>query len=184
MARLFPMFSAEEKQRSFTANATWTAPLTTLSITKATGKGAAGTPASSGSATYREDTTITRYDFASKPSVSVGPTLISRTFWDGKPLPADYCNPPISGGDSLYPDATSRQKCYYFDKVDESFNNPATTGASATFASGVAGTSRTFPGGSGGPATAVTYDNVPVTPGQAYSIVVPSGGSITITYLE
>lgn len=52
----------------------------------------------------------------------------------------------------------------------------ATTGASAT------GFGETFPGGVGGPATPVTHDNVAVTPSASYPLVIPSGGSITITY--
>lgn len=55
---------------------------------------------------------------------------------------------------------------------------PAITGSSAT------GFSKTFPGGAGGPATVTNFANVPVTPLASYSIVVPPGGSITITYYE
>ena len=56
------------------------------------------------------------------------------------------------------------------------------TGASATI-----GTTYTFPGGtySGGvgyPSVGATYNNIPVTPGTGYSITVPSGGSVSITY--
>ena len=40
----------------------------------------------------------------------------------------------------------------------------------------------TFAGGAGGAATPVTYNNVAVTSGSSYSIVVPSGGSVTIQY--
>jgi hypothetical protein len=52
----------------------------------------------------------------------------------------------------------------------------ATTGANAT------AFGKTFPGGAGGPAIPASYSAVPVTPGQSYPIVVPSGGSVTITY--
>jgi hypothetical protein len=38
----------------------------------------------------------------------------------------------------------------------------------------------TFPGGVAGPASPVTYNNVPVTPGTTYTIV--NNGSVTITY--
>jgi hypothetical protein len=49
------------------------------------------------------------------------------------------------------------------------------------------GISKTFPGGTyvapdGYPASTTTFTNVTVTPGASYSIVVPSGGSITISY--
>lgn len=58
---------------------------------------------------------------------------------------------------------------------------PGGPGADAT------GLGKTFPGGaySGGtgyPASTTTFTNVTVTPGASYSIVVPSGGSITISY--
>lgn len=53
---------------------------------------------------------------------------------------------------------------------------PATTGASTT-AFGL-----TFAGGYGGVATPATQSAVTVTPGASYSIVVGSGGSVTITY--
>lgn len=54
-------------------------------------------------------------------------------------------------------------------------NTSSTTGAS-TSAFGF-----TFPGGTGGPATPVTYTNVVVTPGTSYPINA-AGGSITIAY--
>lgn len=54
----------------------------------------------------------------------------------------------------------------------------ATTGASAT------GFGKTFPGGYSGPASVTTFSNVAVTPLTQYSIVVPTSGSITITYLK
>lgn len=54
--------------------------------------------------------------------------------------------------------------------------SPATTGASAT------GFGKTFPGGVGSPATEVVYNDVAVTPGGTYSLVVPSGGYIKISY--
>lgn len=57
----------------------------------------------------------------------------------------------------------------------EFFTDP-TTGASTT------GFGFTFAGGVGGPATPVTYNNVSVTPGVSYNLVIPSGGSIVIQY--
>lgn len=40
----------------------------------------------------------------------------------------------------------------------------------------------TYPNGTGSAATPATYNNVTVTPGASYPIVVPSGGSVTIQY--
>lgn len=56
---------------------------------------------------------------------------------------------------------------YYVDPV---------TGADTT------GFGYTFPGGAGGPATAATYNNVPVTPGDTYTITSTGDGYIYITY--
>lgn len=58
----------------------------------------------------------------------------------------------------------------------EYYTEPS-TGASTT------GFGKDFPGGTGGPASPTTYNNVAVTPGASYSIIVPSGGSLTITYI-
>ena len=58
----------------------------------------------------------------------------------------------------------------------EFYNNPTTGSPTTAFG-------YTFPGGTGGAATPVTYNNVAVTPGASYSIVVPSGGSVSITYI-
>jgi hypothetical protein len=54
----------------------------------------------------------------------------------------------------------------------------ATTGASAT------GFGKTFLGGTGGAATPTNFTNVTVVPNASYNLVVPSGGSITITYYK
>lgn len=56
---------------------------------------------------------------------------------------------------------------YYIDPV---------TGADTT------GFGYTFAGGAGGPATAATYNNVPVTPGTTYTITSTGDGYIYITY--
>ena len=40
----------------------------------------------------------------------------------------------------------------------------------------------TYPNGTGYPATTTTFTNVAVTPGASYSIVVPSGGEVTLQY--
>lgn len=49
------------------------------------------------------------------------------------------------------------------------------------------GLSRTFPGGAyvaptGYPASTTTFSNVAVTPGASYSLVIPAGGQISISY--
>lgn len=64
---------------------------------------------------------------------------------------------------------------WYF-AIEQYFEEPATTGASAT------GLGLTFPGGDGGAPGTTTYTNVAVTPSTGYAISVPSGGSVTIQY--
>lgn len=87
----------------------------------------------------------------------------------------DYCDPPVPITGGIY---SAGQICYY-NFIDNSynFNNPATTGAPAT------GVGKTFPGSTGNVAqTATVFTNVAVTPGASYNIVVPTGGSVTISY--
>ena len=54
----------------------------------------------------------------------------------------------------------------------------ASTGVGKTFPGGT----YDFPTGTGGPAPTTTFTNVTVTPSSSYSIVVPSGGQIAISY--
>lgn len=77
-------------------------------------------------------------------------------------------------------------------------NNPGWTLVCPGYVLGSAGTAatgfgKTFPGGTltgseptrtAVAASTTTFTNVPVTPGASYAIVVPSGGSLTITYIE
>lgn len=58
-------------------------------------------------------------------------------------------------------------------------NNPGTPGTAAT------GFGKTFPGGAANTAASVTtYTNVAITPGASYSVVVPSGATVQITYYQ
>lgn len=60
--------------------------------------------------------------------------------------------------------------------VSATYHAPGFQGAAAT------AIGKTFPGGFDGPPPTTTYNNVSVTPGTSYSIVVPSGGSVTLQY--
>ena len=82
-------------------------------------------------------------------------------------------NMPTSGAVPTPPGFPSREA---FCTNLEYYTNPS-TGASTT------GFGKTFPGGTGGAATPTTFNNVAVIAGASYSIVVPSGGSLTITYI-
>lgn len=67
---------------------------------------------------------------------------------------------------------------YFVINYTESYTIPATTGQDAS------GFGQTFAGGVGGPAATVTLSNVAVTSGASYNLIVPAGGSITITYYQ
>ena len=82
-------------------------------------------------------------------------------------------NMPTSGTVPTPPGSPSREA---FLTNIEFYTGPGTGNPSTGFG-------KSFPGGTDGPATPTTYNNVSVTPGASYSIVVPSGGFITITYI-
>lgn len=157
---------------TFTTNTTWPAPMTTNSLETLVGKGGSGTAADPGVAVYdrhkrifkqrRDDGTVEEFDGGWTYGYGIGSP------------PADYCDALVSTpGDPTY---SASQTCYDFADGGIAGQQDPTTGA-ATTAFG-----KSFPGGVGGQATPVTYNNVAVTPGNPYSLVIPGGGSITITY--
>lgn len=158
---------------TFAANTTWTAPATTVRLDSASGYGARGA-----NATF---TTVQQYYFQSyqhtvHPDGSISDSPISTSGNIAGAKPADYCEP--SSTDTNTGNVSSI--CYhFFDSSFQQQSNPATTGASTT------GFGKTFPGALGNVAPAVTsFQNVAVTPGTGYPIVVPTGGSLTITYYK
>jgi hypothetical protein len=68
--------------------------------------------------------------------------------------------------------------CYTFNAGTQTTPGAVITGANTT------GFGKTFAGGVGTSATQASYSNVPLTAGASYSLVVPGGGSITITYFQ
>ncbi len=65
-----------------------------------------------------------------------------------------------------------------FNPVYLGGDGTASTGVGKTFPGGT----YDFPTGTGGPAPTTTFNNVTVTPSSSYSIVVPSGGQIAISF--
>lgn len=61
--------------------------------------------------------------------------------------------------------------------ITVNYTVPGFLGASST------ALGQTFPGGNGGPASVTTFNNIAVTPGTSYPIVVAPGGYVTIQYL-
>lgn len=163
----------------FTANATWTAPITTSSIDSASGKGAAGTPGSPGMPDINgwQEAVQTFYQRRDGTGNDVTTSVLPPVF-DGSPKPDNYTTGFIETPDStVYVGYT---EIHTFGNATKPGNpgTPPTTGAGAT------AFGKTFPGGAGGPATTTTFSNIAITPGATYNIVVPSGGSITITYTQ
>jgi hypothetical protein len=199
----------------FTSNATWTAPITTNRIEKASGKGAAGTPSSTAvrdasaqgdsvqgysSGSGSQSGSFAWNDFQSDISSALNTvnaggsgngyvvtysgypnsntyniSLYQYSFTGAIPGSAYVFTSPgwKSSGDVLPGDYG-----YFAIGYSQSYTIPATTGASAT------AFGQTFPGGAGGPATITEFTNVAITPGATYNIVVPAGGSVTISYFQ
>lgn len=97
--------------------------------------------------------------------------------------PADYCDPPVSTPyDSVY---SSTQTCYTHTEYRDSYTVPAGIGVSAT------ALGKSFPGSLGNVQQSVTTftavdvataGGTAVTGGTQFNVVVPTGGSITISY--
>lgn len=160
--------------QTFTANGTWVCPAG-VSVADISGYGARGTNSSS----------VPRYNrfrvgYYTKRSGGTDVIRENPDIFSGGPPPPDYCDAPISIGPEN-PTYSSVQFCYEFR--DASGFIPATTGASSTFTPAAGGTARAFPGSTGNvqPAT-TTILNIPVTQGATYNIVIPTGGSITLTW--
>ena len=79
-----------------------------------------------------------------------------------------------NGWGTSYPPDIGRP-LYYVNAIQ--YLTPATNGANTT------GFGYTFAGGVAAPATPVTYNNVPVTPGTTYTVNSTGDGYITILYL-
>ena len=154
--------------KTYTFSQTVTIPAGVSNLALVSGQGAPGSPADSYyQQVYTEQPVYyySRTDLGGGVTVSRGPIS-----YRGGPTPANYCDPMVVNGNA------STQTCYEFVDKSSYQSTPATTGAAAS------GFGKTFPGGTGGPATPQSFKDVAVTPGQQFSITVPSGGSITISY--
>lgn len=160
----------------FLASATVPIPQGVSRLESIVGKGAAGSPGTPGTPGRNGYTVTTNTAYRRRDGKPDDIILGSPSSPIPGPVPADYCEEtaiPISESVVYY----SMFRCYNYDyKFVPGTEIPPTTGASAT------GFGQTFVGGTGGPATAREVKNVAVTPGGSYQVVVPSGGSIAISY--
>lgn len=162
-----PPYVPTTHTKTFTSNGSFPVPAGVTSL-DLSGRGAAGTPAhDTYIQQYQRTTTVYQY-YAS--SGTTNQSVIDQQTFYGTP-PANYCDDQF-----LQPNGDITQTCYSYQDTSYMRHYNATTGASAS------GFGKVFPGGTGGTAPTTSFTNVTVTGGASYSITVPSGGSITITY--
>lgn len=153
------------KTFTFYSSQSVTIPSSVNNLVALTGRGGDGQPAYVDE--YYDVEIVTTLNYSN------GTTTTNTTYSSGSgTAPSDYCQ-GLNGNGPNGPYTGTR--CYYhtqhYDEV------PPSTGSSTT------AFGKTFPGGLGGAATPVTYNNVAVTPGPN-SLVIPSGGSVTFSYYE
>lgn len=169
--------------RTFTSNATWTAPTTTSRIDSASGYGAAGQPGDPGTPSTTTTKQVTHNYKVYIRRDGSGSDFTDQGYTDGWPPggTAYYDNhQTFSESDStVYSGAED-----YHDPETQTVTTPGTPATSPTTGAATTAFGKTFPGGTGGPGSATTASNVAVTPGASYSIVVPAGGSLTIIYFQ
>lgn len=159
--------------KTYTGSQTVSMPFGVSRIESASGEGADGTPYVQGRTGYDSYSQDTYYPPNNGTPVE-GPLTFLGTTYDASP-PNDYC----TGVQNQ--DGSRNETCYTYRTFD--LSQPATTGASSTM-TGPNGFSLTFPGGAGGPASVTNFGASAVVGGQAYSLTIPSGGFITITYYQ
>lgn len=158
--------------KTYTTSQAVVIPAGVSNLVLVSGQGAAGTPSGTQYVALYSRNTKTynvRNDIGGQVVVGDQGT----DFFYGA-TPADYCDPATEYMQNGVKNVT--QTCYFFKDASYYDTTPATTGAAAT------GFGKTFPGGVGGPASAQSFSDVAVVAGQSYNIVVPAGGSITISY--
>jgi hypothetical protein len=184
---LFAMFSGVRTRhtQTFVANATWTAPISTAQLESIVGIGTGGSP---GTDAYDEPPvtkyrqfTIKNYTYARSDG---GDPFVTNTVTRGATFDAP--------GEHITTVETASMTGTYssvtvITNIDyEAISVPGVHHDAELPTTGLAssGFGKTFPGGVGGAAIAATYNNVPVTRGATYNLVIPAGGSITITWLQ
>lgn len=168
----------QQLTQTFNANATWTAPITTSRIDTASGKGASGTQGGTSTHYYIDTYAQNFYSNRDGTTTQGDLTFVSRS---GE-VAADA---PVPPGNTQGPFATPDNPVYYqFSIVYVYVKTSVTSSISPTTGNPTTAFGKTFPGGVGGAASPTTFSNIAITPGASYNIVVPSGGSLTITYFK
>lgn len=160
--------------KTYTSSQTVVIPAGVSTLVSVSGQGANGSPSSS-TFVNRYSDHLTSYNQRNDIGGQTSTTDQGTTYVvHNGATPTDYCTSKtayLQNGITNY-----TWFCHDFSDASYYSTSPATTGASAT------GFGLTFPGGAGKAATSTAFSNVAVTPGGSYPIVVPAGGSITISY--
>lgn len=157
----------QQVSQTFNANASWTAPFTTSRV-DLRGYGARG---ANGSSSWLKHITTTYFRRDGGPNLVFDNGTSSGT----GPMPNDYCDGATNYSFQENPTYFASQVCYHYEDT----SIPPTTGAAST------AFGKALPGSTGNVAPATTtFSDIPITPGASYNIVVPAGGSVTITYFK
>ncbi len=125
---------------------------------------------------YDTGTTNYKYNEFSTPGQSTGSTNILAGSATGRTVgTTGSSGSPVTGGSNY-----SSQAFVDYQYLTPGTGTSATVGASSTITS----LSKTFPGGLGGAGSNTTFTNVAVVPLTVYPVVVPTGGSVTISYYQ
>lgn len=166
--------------KTYTSSQTITIPAGVSNLTLLTGQGGTGSPSSDSYVEMYSQYTET-YNQRNDAGGFITTSRSETTYHYGS-TPSNYCGPTTpyvgQGGVTNY-----TQTCYFFADASYWNTTPATTGGT-TEMTGPNGFNRSWVGGTGGPATSSTVENVAVVAGGQYTLSIPSGGSITISYYE
>lgn len=179
MAALIGASRTRKTLAPITSSTTFVVPygVSSLDLTGYGAAGTPGTPGTPGQTGWHEVsiTTFQRRDGGTDQTASTFPPV-----FDGSPKPDNYCDPTVTYTTDESTVYSSSTTCYSFFTDTQ----PGTPGTAATTGASTTAFGKTFPGGAGGPASPTSFTNVTVTGGSSYSIVVPAGGSLTISYYQ
>lgn len=180
MSKMLLMMHALTSKRefvtqTFTTSQTWVAPGGVIQIVSLVGKG------SDGSSSYYSytDPDVTTYTMNRLGQITYPDGSTSNFVAESYPstagaaLPSSYC-------ENTRP--TGERYCYAYLKTSQTTPGQTHSGYNNTDGTATTGFGYTFAGGVAAPATPVSLANLATTPGTGYPLVIPAGGSITITY--
>lgn len=176
-----PAHVAVTQTRTFTSNTPFQMPAGVTVLDSLSGYGGAGDPGDPGTPGTTTTKQVTHNYKVYIRRDGSGSDFTDQGYTDGWP----------PGGTAYYDNfqtfSESDSSVYsgsedYHDPETQTTTVPGTPATSPTTGPSASGFGKVFPGGTGGMVTTTSYMNVPVTGGASYTVSVPDGGSITITY--